>query len=150
MFGHMEGPRSVARHLLRLRNLQKQTKGITEFVPLPFVHSESPIYLKGGSRRGPTLRECALMHAVGRLALFPHIDNIQVSWVKMGLEGAAICLRTGANDLGGTLMNESISRAAGAKTGQETAPEQFRSIVQRVSLPADERWWWQRTTLYER
>ena len=114
MFGHVEGPRSWARHLLAVRDLQRQTGGFTELVPLPFVHMEAPIYLKGHARRGPTFREALLVHAVSRLALHPWITNIQASWVKLGLEGARAALRAGVNDLGGTLMNESISRAAGA------------------------------------
>ncbi|MGH2610970.1 MAG: 5-amino-6-(D-ribitylamino)uracil--L-tyrosine 4-hydroxyphenyl transferase CofH, partial [Tepidiformaceae bacterium] len=118
MYGHIDGPRNWARHLIRLRDLQKRTGGITEFVPLPFVHMEAPMYLKGNARPGPTFREAVLMHAVARLALHPHITNIQVSWVKMGAEGARAALNAGANDMGGTLMNESISRAAGAAFGQ--------------------------------
>ena len=117
------GPISWARHLLRLRDLQAETGGITEFVPLPFVHMEAPMYLRGQARKGPTLREAVLMHAVARLALHPLITNIQTSWVKMGPDGAALCLNAGANDLGGTLMNESISRAAGTQHGQEFPPE---------------------------
>ena len=112
-----------ARHLLVLRDLQAETGGFTEFVPLPFVHMEAPMYLRGQARKGPTLREAVLMHAVARLALHPLITNIQTSWVKMGPEGAALCLNAGANDLGGTLMNESISRAAGTQHGQEFPPE---------------------------
>ncbi|HLY00535.1 MAG TPA: 5-amino-6-(D-ribitylamino)uracil--L-tyrosine 4-hydroxyphenyl transferase CofH, partial [Roseiarcus sp.] len=119
MYGHMEHPLSWARHLLAVRDLAAETGGITEFVPLPFVHMEAPMYLKGAARRGPTFREAVLMHAVARLALHPHITNIQTSWVKMGPQGAAQCLNAGANDLGGTLMNESISRAAGTEHGQE-------------------------------
>ena len=109
MYGHIDGPENWARHLLALRDLQKRTGGITEFVPLPFVHMEAPIYLKGRARQGPTFREAVLMHAVARLALHPCITNIQVSWVKMGAEGVKACLEAGVNDLGGTLMNESIS-----------------------------------------
>ena len=112
MFGHVEGPRSWARHLLCLRDQQKKSGGFTELVPLPFVHMEAPIFLKGLARPGPTFREALLMHAVSRLALHPWITNIQASWVKLGLDGAQAALRAGANDLGGTLMNESISRAA--------------------------------------
>ena len=119
MYGHVERPAHWARHLLRLRDLQKRTGGFTEFVPLPFVAEEAPIYLKGRARRGPTFREAVLMHAVARLALHPHIPNIQTSWVKMGPEGVQACLNAGANDLGGTLMNETITRAAGAAHGQE-------------------------------
>src|SRR5947207_939116 len=113
MFGHVEGPRSWARHLVRAREQQRETGGFTEFVPLPFVPMEAPIYLKGRARRGPTFAEALLMHAVGRLALHPHITNIQASWVKMGRAGVQVCLQAGVNDLGGTLMDESISRSAG-------------------------------------
>jgi len=143
MFGHVDRPEHWARHLLRLRALQARTGGITEFVPLPFVPMEAPIYLKGRARSGPTYREAVLMHAVARLALHPLIPNIQTSWVKMGPEGAATCLRAGANDLGGTLMNESITRAAGAEHGQEMAPERMEALIR--SLGREPR---QRTTLY--
>jgi FO synthase len=129
MFGHVDRPWHWARHLLRLRELQARTGGFTEFVPLPFVPMETPIYLKGRSRQGPTFREAVLMHAVARLALHPLIANIQTSWVKMGPEGAKVCLRAGANDLGGTLMNESITRAAGATHGQEMPPERMQQII---------------------
>ena len=129
MYGHIDGPQNWARHLIRLRDLQKRTGGITEFVPLPFVHMEAPIYLKGKARQGPTFREAILMHAVARLALHPHITNIQVSWVKMGVEGVKACLAAGVNDMGGTLMNESISRAAGAAFGQELPPEEMERTI---------------------
>ncbi|HVZ06543.1 5-amino-6-(D-ribitylamino)uracil--L-tyrosine 4-hydroxyphenyl transferase CofH [Rhodopila sp.] len=129
MYGHVEGPLNWARHLLVLRDLQAETGGITEFVPLPFVHMEAPMYLRGLARKGPTLREAILMHAVARLALHPLITNIQTSWVKMGPEGAAMCLNAGANDLGGTLMNESISRAAGTQHGQEFPPESMEQLI---------------------
>jgi FO synthase len=129
MFGHVEAPRSWANHLLALRDLQARTGGFTEFVPLPFVHMEAPIYLRGRARRGPTFRETLLMHAVARLVLHPLITNVQTSWVKLGAGGAAACLRAGANDLGGTLMNESISRAAGTEHGQEFAPAQMESLI---------------------
>jgi FO synthase len=143
MFGHVDGYRHWARHLIRLRDLQKETGGFTEFVPLPFVHMEAPIYLKGRSRRGPTFREAVLMHAVARLALHPHITNIQASWVKMGPEGVKACLQAGANDVGGTLMNETISRSAGASHGQEMTPDALESLIHSVGrLPR------QRTTLY--
>ena len=123
MYGSVEGTRSWARHLLAIRDQQVRSGGFTEFVPLPFVHMEAPIYLHGHARPGPTFREAVLMHAVARLALHPHITNVQASWVKLGVDGAAAALRAGANDLGGTLMNESISRAAGASHGQEMPPE---------------------------
>ncbi len=129
MYGHVERPISWARHLLVLRDLQAETGGITEFVPLPFVHMEAPMYLRGLARKGPTLREAVLMHAVARLVLHPLITNIQTSWVKMGPEGAALCLNAGANDLGGTLMNESISRAAGTQHGQEFPPEAMEALI---------------------
>jgi FO synthase len=143
MFGHVDGYRHWARHLLRLRGLAQKTGGFTEFVPLPFVPMETPISLKGRSRLGPTYREAILIHAVGRLALNPVIPNIQASWVKMGPEGAAACLNAGCNDMGGTLMNESISRAAGAAFGQEMPPEAMEDLIR--SLGRTPR---QRTTLY--
>jgi FO synthase len=143
MYGHVEGYRHWARHLLRVRALQQRTGGFTEFVPLPFVPMETPISLKGRSRLGPTFREAVLMHAVARLALHPLIPNIQASWVKLGPEGAAACLEAGCNDLGGTLMNESISRAAGASFGQEMPPEAMEALIR--SLGRAPR---QRTTLY--
>jgi FO synthase len=143
MYGSVEGPRSWARHLLELREQQKRTGGFTEFVPLPFVHMEAPIYLKGWARPGPTYREAVLMHAVGRLALHPWITNVQASWVKLGIEGAQAALRAGANDLGGTLMNESISRAAGAAHGQEMPPERMEEAIRAIGRLSR-----QRTTLY--
>ncbi len=125
MFGHIERYQHWARHLLRIRNLQSETGGFTEFVPLPFVHMEAPIYLKGRARPGPTFREAILMHAVARLVLNPLIPNIQASWVKLGAEGVRQCLSAGVNDLGGTLMDESISRSAGASHGQEMTPQEM-------------------------
>ena len=122
MYGHIDRPIHWAHHLLQIRQLQQRTGGFTEFVPLPFVHMEAPIYRKGNARRGPTFREAVLMHAVARLVFGGLIDNIQTSWVKMGAQGVAACLNAGANDLGGTLMNESITRAAGAGHGQEWSP----------------------------
>ena len=143
MYGHVDRYEHWARHLLRIRALQARTGGFTEFVPLPFVPMETPIYLKGRARRGPTYREAVLMHAVARLVLHPVITNIQTSWVKMGAGGAAACLAAGANDLGGTLMNESITRAAGAVHGQEMPPESMEALIR--SLGREPR---QRTTLY--
>jgi FO synthase len=143
MYGHVDRYEHWARHLLRIRALQARTGGFTEFVPLPFVPMETPIYLKGRARRGATYREAVLMHAVARLVLHPVITNIQTSWVKMGTSGAAACLRAGANDLGGTLMNESITRAAGAVHGQEMPPESMEGLIRSLGrLPR------QRTTLY--
>ena len=145
MFGHVEQPRHWARHLLRLRDLQARTGGITEFVPLPFVHMEAPIYLHGGARKGPSWRETVLVHAVARLALHPLITNIQTSWVKLGPIGAGFCLNSGANDLGGTLMNETITRSAGASHGQELAPETMDRVIRAQGRVPE-----QRTTLYGR
>ena len=129
MFGHVDGYRHWARHLLRVRDLAERTGGFTEFVPLPFVHMESPMFLRGRARRGPTLREAVLIHAVARLTLDPWVVNIQTSWVKMGPDGMRLALAAGANDVGGTLMNESITRAAGAGFGQEMPPERLESII---------------------
>ena len=143
MFGHLEGYEHWARHLLRLRQLQQQTGGLTEFVPLPFVHMEAPMYLRGRARKGPTLRETLLMHAVARLVLHPLVTNVQASWVKLGPQWAQRCLQAGANDLGGTLMNESISRAAGAAHGQELGPAQMQQLIAELNRPFR-----QRTTLY--
>jgi FO synthase len=143
MYGHIESYLHWARHLLALRHLQQDTGGLTEFVPLPFVHMEAPMYLRGRSRKGPTLREAILMHAVSRLVLHPLVRNIQASWVKLGPQWAQRCLTAGANDLGGTLMNESISRAAGAAHGQELAPGQMQQLIAELGRP-----WRQRTTLY--
>ncbi len=143
MFGHVEQPVHWAKHLVRTRDLQKRTGGFTEFVPLPFVHMASPIYLKRRARRGPTWREVVLMHAVGRIAYHGHIDNIQASWVKLGVTGAQQLLRAGVNDLGGTLMDESISRAAGAAHGQAITEAEFRDVVEPLGRTLVER-----TTLY--
>ena len=143
MFGHVDGPRNWARHLINARGQQQRTGGFTEFVPLPFVHMEAPIALKGRARSGPTFGEVLLMHAVARLALHPWITNIQASWVKAGPDGVGALLRAGVNDLGGTLMNESISRSAGAEFGQELRPEAMESLI-RASGRAPS----QRTTLY--
>ena len=123
MFGHVERPVHWARHLLRAREQQARSGGFTELVPLPFVPMEAPIYLKGRARRGPTFGEALLLHAVARLALHPLITNVQASWVKLGPDGVRQALAAGVNDLGGTLMNESISRAAGSEWGQEMPPE---------------------------
>jgi FO synthase len=147
MFGTVEDPRSWARHLCVVRDLHKEladeSGGLFEFVPLPFVHMASPIYLKGKARRGPTFAETLKMHAVARIALHGHIRNIQVSWVKMGPEGAKLALQAGANDLGGTLMNESISRAAGASHGQELDAGSMEALIRSIGRTPR-----RRTTLY--
>jgi FO synthase len=144
MFGHVEGPHNWARHLVHAREQQRSSGGFTEFVPLPFVHMEAPMWLRGQARSGPTFGETLLVHAVARLALHPWITNIQVSWVKLGAQGVAAALRAGVNDLGGTLMNESISRSAGAEHGQEFPPESMEELIRSAGrIPR------QRTTLYE-
>jgi len=143
MFGHVDRYEHWARHLLRIRDLQSETGGFTELVPLPFVHMEAPIYLKGRSRKGPTFRETVLMHAVGRLVLHQQIDNVQASWVKLGEAGIRACLQAGVNDLGGTLMDETISRSAGASHGHEMTPQAMEALI--VSLGRAPRL---RTTLY--
>jgi FO synthase len=149
MFGTVESPRSWARHLIEIRKLDEEltatgdTGGLFEFVPLPFVHMAAPIYLKGGARRGPTFDEALKMHAVARLALQGRINNIQVSWVKMGIEGSKRALQVGANDLGGTLMNENISRAAGATHGQELGPQDMEELIRSIGRQPR-----RRTTLY--
>jgi 7,8-didemethyl-8-hydroxy-5-deazariboflavin synthase CofH subunit/7,8-didemethyl-8-hydroxy-5-deazariboflavin synthase CofG subunit len=144
MFGAVEQPVHWARHLVRTRALQRETGGFTEFVPLPFVHMAAPIYLQKKARRGPTFREALLMHAVGRIAYRGLIDNIQVSWVKMGAAGVRQALQAGVNDLGGTLMDENISRAAGATHGQGMDEQGFRALLEPLGRRLA-----QRTTLYQ-
>ena len=129
MFGHVDGPRSWANHIEVVREIQRRTGGFTEFVPLPFVHMGAPIWLRGVSRPGPTWDEVVLVHAVARIAFAGLIDNIQASWVKLGLDGAEALLRSGCNDVGGTLMDESISRAAGASHGTEVSTIDFMDLI---------------------
>ncbi len=145
MFGSVERPIHWARHIVRTRDLQKETGGFTEFVPLPFVHMATPLYLQKKARRGPTFRETMLMHAIPRIAYRGLIDNIQASWVKLGANGSRQALQAGANDLGGTLMDENISRAAGADHGQGMEPSDFAELVAPIGRNAV-----QRTTLYGR
>jgi FO synthase len=145
MFGAVEQPRHWARHLLRTRALQRETGGFTEFVPLPFVHMATPIYLQKRARRGPTFREAVLVHAIGRIAYRDSIPNVQASWVKLGPDAIRQLLAAGCNDLGGTLMDENISRAAGGNHGQLMEPDEFRRIVEPLGRPVE-----QRTTLYDR
>ncbi len=144
MFGAVESSHSWATHLIRTLELQEETGGFTEFVPLPFVHMATPLFLRGKSRKGPTFREAVLMHAVARLHYATKINNIQVSWVKMGVEGSRRILQAGANDLGGTLMDENISRAAGAVHGQLMDAEMLHDLVEPLGRPLH-----QRTTLYQ-
>jgi FO synthase len=143
MFGHVETPWHWARHLLHLRDLQEETGGFTEFVPLSFVHMEAPLWRKGLARSGPSFREAILMHAVGRLVLHPAIANVQASWVKLGRDGALLALRAGANDLGGVLMDESITRAAGGVNGQQFDAESMQLAIRSIGRAPRER-----TTLY--
>ncbi|MDO9435936.1 5-amino-6-(D-ribitylamino)uracil--L-tyrosine 4-hydroxyphenyl transferase CofH [Hydrogenophaga sp.] len=145
MFGHVDAPVHWAAHLLALRDLQVETGGITEFVPLPFVPDQSPMYRKGQARSGPTWRETLLTYAISRLVLGAVIPNIQTSWVKIGRAGAMASMRAGANDFGGVLMNESISRAAGAQFGQEMDITAFHAMGLELGRPVA-----QRTTLYDR
>jgi FO synthase len=145
MYGHVDEPHHWIAHLRLLRELQEETGGFTEFVPLPFVHMASPIYLQRKARRGPTFREALLMHAVGRIAYHGSIPNVQASWVKLGVGGARQALLAGCNDLGGTLMDENISRAAGAAHGQAMDDAGFAALVAPLGRPLE-----QRTTLYGR
>ena len=144
MFGSVERPRNWARHIVRTRALQRETGGFTEFVGLPFVHMASPIYLQHKSRRGPTFRETILMHAIARIAYDGLIDNVQVSWTKVGVDGARQLLMAGCNDLGGTLMDENISRAAGASHGQKMTEDSFNAVVAPLGRTLT-----QRSTLYD-
>ena len=143
MYGHLEAPEHWARHLLALRHLQAETGGFTEFVPLPLVHMEAPFYRKGQARKGPSWREALMMHAVARIVLHGQIRSIQASWVKLGLDGAAVALRAGVNDLGGVLMNESISRAAGAAHGQDVSVADLLKVAGAAGRPLR-----RRSTLY--
>jgi CofH subfamily radical SAM domain protein len=143
MFGSVEQPLHWARHMVRTRALQRETGGFTEFVPLPFVHMATPIYLQHKARRGPTFREVLLMHAVARIAYHGDIDNIQASWVKLGVEGSRQVLAAGVNDLGGTLMDENISRAAGAQHGQRMGVAELEALVAPLGRPLV-----RRSTLY--
>ena len=143
MFGHVERPWHWARHLLAVRDLQAETGGFTEFVPLPFVHMEAPLWRRGRARSGPTFRETLLMHAVARLALHPLFVNVQASWVKLGRDGALVALQAGANDFGGVLMDESITRAAGGVNGREMDVATLQAAIR--SIGREPR---QRTTTY--
>ena len=130
MFGHIDDIESWVNHFSLIRNIQNKTKGFTEVVPLPFVHMGSPIYLQGKSMPGPTWDEVVLIHSLARIYFSNTIDNIQASWVKLGHDGAGKLLHAGVNDLGGTLINENISRASGADHGQETTQDEFIHIIE--------------------
>lgn len=139
MFGHIDDPVAWAIHLLRLRDLQVETGGFTEFVPLPFVHHRTPMFMRGGSRTGPTWRECLKIHAIGRIVLHPHITNIQASWVKMGVDGVVAAFEVGVNDLGGTLGEEHISRMAGASHGLGHSVTEMENAIRRSGRTPVER-----------
>jgi FO synthase len=143
MYGHVDQPRHWVEHLRLIREIGQRTGGFTEFVPLPFIHHNAPLYLSGAARPGPTAAQNLAVHAMARLMLFGVIDNIQTSWVKLGAEGSAAMLDAGANDLGGTLMEETISRMAGSEHGSAKSPEQLGAIASLAGRPAAER-----TTLY--
>jgi FO synthase len=136
MYGHVDRPDHWARHLLRIAALQAETGGFTEFVPLPFVHMEAPMWRRGQARSGPTWREAILMHAIARIVLSPAIRNIQASWVKLGPEGAARALQAGCNDIGGTLIDESITRAAGGANGQHFDAAAIEALAASIARPA--------------
>jgi len=138
MYGHTETPEHWVRHMLLLRHIQKETGGFTEFVPLGFIHSQTRLFRKGHARAGATLAEDLIVHALARLLLNDTIPNIQVSWVKLGFPGALACLQAGANDFSGTLMEESISKAAGADYGESVLPEELRALIRSIGrVPAE-------------
>lgn len=138
MYGHVEEPADWVRHLLLLRSIQKRTGGFTEFVPLGFIHQNTRLFKHGGARPGALRDEHLRVHALSRVLLHGAIRNIQVSWVKLGIETSLACLEAGANDFGGTLMEENISKAAGATFGEYVSPEEFRSHIRKISrVPAE-------------
>ncbi len=139
MYGHVDQPRHWVAHLRALAGIQERTGGFTEFVPLPFVHQSSPIYLAGVARPGPTARDNLAVHALARLMLHGLVPNIQTSWVKLGVDGTRAMLQAGANDLGGTLMEETISRMAGSQHGSSMTPEQLADIATGIGRPVRER-----------
>ena len=143
MYGHVDQPHHWVGHLNVLRGIQDRTGGFTEFVPLPFVHQSSPLYLAGGARPGPTHRDNRAVHALARIMLHGRISNIQTSWVKLGVERTQVMLQGGANDLGGTLMEETISRMAGSEYGSAKTVEELTAIATAINRPTR-----QRTTTY--
>jgi FO synthase len=149
MYGHVDNPRHWVQHLrvlagIQQANLEEGIAGFTEFVPLPFVHHSAPIYLAGVARPGPTLRDNLAVHAMARIMLHGRIDNIQTSWVKLGVDGTRAMLAAGANDLGGTLMEETISRMAGSEHGSAKTVEELVEIGAGIGRPVVER-----TTTYQ-
>jgi FO synthase subunit 2 len=144
MYGHTEVPEHWVRHLLLLRDIQKDTGGFTEFVPLGFIHSQTKLFQSGRARSGHSIHEDLIVHALSRVLLNGSIRNIQVSWVKLGYQDSLACLEAGANDFGGTLMEESISKAAGANFGEYVSPGEFRALIRTIGrIPAE------RATSYE-
>jgi len=144
MYGHVEGPADWVRHILLLRSIQKRTGGFTEFVPLGFIHENTRLYRHGGARPGAKREEHLRVHALARVLLHGAIKNLQVSWVKLGFETSLACLQAGANDFSGTLMEENISKAAGATFGEYVSPEEFRAKIRTIGrVPAE------RTTTYK-
>jgi 7,8-didemethyl-8-hydroxy-5-deazariboflavin synthase CofH subunit len=138
MYGHTESPEHWVRHLLLLREIQKETGGFTEFVPLGFIHSQTKLFQIGGARAGHSLHEDLIVHALARVLLHGYVSNVQVSWVKLGYEQSLACLEAGANDFGGTLMEESISKAAGANFGEYVSPGEFRALIRTIGrIPAE-------------
>jgi FO synthase len=138
MYGHTELPEHWVRHILLLRDIQNETHGFTEFVPLGFIHSQTKLFQTGGARAGRSIQEDLIVHALARVLLHGHIPNIQVSWVKLGFEQSLRCLEAGANDFGGTLMEESISKSAGANFGEYVAPGEFRALIRSIGrIPAE-------------
>src|SRR5580700_10389614 len=144
MYGHAELPEHWVRHLVLLREIQKETRRFTEFVPLGFIHSQTRLFQSGGARAGHSVHEDLIVHALARVLLNGYIPNIQVSWVKLGFEASLACLEAGANDFSGTLMEESISKAAGANFGEYVSPGEFRALIRKIGrIPAE------RTTTYK-
>jgi FO synthase len=144
MYGHVEEPADWVRHILLLRSIHKRTGGFTEFVPLGFIHENTRLYKHGGARPGASLEEHLRVHALSRVLLHGAIPNLQVSWVKLGFETSLSCLNAGANDFSGTLMEENISKAAGATFGEYVAPKDFRRMIRSIGrVPAE------RTTAYK-
>src|SRR3984885_5350863 len=138
MYGHIELPEHWVRHLLLLREIQKETGGFTEFVPLGFIHSQTKLFQIGGARAGRSIHEDLIVHALARVLLHGYIPNIQVSWVKLGFDMSLACLEAGANDFGGTLMEESISKMAGAEFGEYVSPGEFRALIRTIGrIPAE-------------
>jgi FO synthase len=144
MYGHVDAPPHWVFHIRRLASIQRDTGGFTEFVPLPFVHQNAPIYLAGKARPGATFEESRRMHAVARVLLDGVIHNVQVSWVKLGVDASSVILRGGANDFGGTLMEETISRMAGAEWGIRMEAREFEDAIRAIGRTPV-----QRTTTYE-